>query len=298
MIGQPPTCSGCPLYGKGAGFVLGSGDPATAKIGLLLEAPGKDELHWRVEDSRETTRRKNRYPDIPTEFLTKGIPVVGKAGGILFSWMLAPVQLTRADLFIDNSLRCLPPKVKDAAYPTGDEKKKAEAWCRQYDRWDEFKPSVSLVQIHPAALAREPSPLPLAIRTFEKAKHFALGGERPLVMCGGKAVGMWMGHGSTVQTWLGHYETETALTASQREKRREAGMAIKYPKEKKVKKLTAKTALALLVGNGNALPVMMAQDLLSGGGEGISYHIDCHISEEQYKQILEILAPKPKKKEE
>lgn len=275
--------------------MLGSGDPATAKVGLLLEAPGKDELHWRVEDPLETARRKNSYPDIPAEFLVKGMPVVGKAGGILFSWMLAPVQLTRNDLFIDNSLRCLPPKVKDAAYPTGDEKKAAEAWCRQYDRWDEFRPTVNLVQIHPAALAREPSPLPLAIKTFEKAKHFALGGERPLVMCGGKSVGMWMGYGSTVQTWLGHYATESPTLASIREKRREVGMAIKVgeKKVKKVKKLTAKTALQLLVGNGNALPVMQAQ--ADGFSEGVSYHVDCHISEEQYKQILEILAPKERK---
>lgn len=294
MAGKPKTCRGCPLFNKGTGFVLGSGDPKTAKMGLLLEAPGKDELHWRV-DPAELVRRKQHFSDIPEEFLVKGMPVVGKAGGILFSWMLAPVQLTRTDLFIDNSLRCLPPKVKDAAYPTGDEKKAAEAWCRQYDRWDEFKPTVNLVQIHPAALAREPSPLPLAIKTFEKAKHFALGGERPLVMCGGKAVGMWLGYGSTVQTWLGHYATETPTLASQREKRREAGMAIKVgeKKVKKAKKLTAKTALALLVGNGNALPVMRAQEL--GTGEGICYHVDCHITEEQYKQILDLLAPKEKK---
>jgi hypothetical protein len=290
MSGQPPTCAGCPLYGKGTGFVLGSGDPKTAKVGLLLEAPGKDELHWKV-DPAEISRRKLRYPDMDPQFLTRGMPVVGKAGGILFSWMLAPVQLTRNDLFIDNSLRCLPPKVKGAQYPTGNEKKKAEAWCRQYDRWDEFGPTVNLVQIHPAALAREPSPLPLAIRTFEKAKHFALGGERPLVMCGGKAVGTRIGYGSTVQTWLGHYQPETVLTASMREKRREAGMATKTGP--KVKKLTAKTALQLLIGDGHALPVMQAQ--ADGFSEGVCYHVDCHISEEQYKQILDILAPKEKR---
>ena len=223
------------------------------------------------------------------EFLRKGMPVVGKSGGILFGWGLAPVQLTRRDLFIDNVLRCLPPKVKENQYPTGDERKAAEAHCRQYDRWDQFQPTVALVNIHPAAIAREPSPLPLMIKTFEKGKHFAVGGERPLVLCGGKAVGMWLGYGSTVQTWLGHYATETELLASQRERRREAGMAIKVgPKVPKVKKLTARTALALLVKD--------AQPVINGDGN-ITEHVisEVRLSDDQFRQVLSLIAGKAKK---
>lgn len=296
MPSQPITCVGCPLYGVGTGFVLGSGNPRTAKMGILLEAPGYQELVW-MADEEELSLRKIAYPEMAPEFLRKGMPVVGKSGALLFGWELAAVQLTRRDLFIDNSLRCLPPKVKDTQYPTGEIKKSAEAHCRQYDRWDQFQPTVNIVNIHPAALAREPTPLPLGIKTFEKAKHFYLGGERPLVMCGGKSVNMWIGHGSTVQTWLGHYEIEGEFHKKKREERRIAGMAAKIgPKVKKVKKLTAKTALVLLLEG--AYPMVQAP-VAALSGEEIStefvYKIEKVVSENVFKELCALLAPKARK---
>jgi len=510
MPGQPPTCAGCPLYGVGAGFVLGSGNPKTAKVGLLLEAPGREELLWRVDEeelslrvrayshlfcsscgstmkwdehlqklrgglgespslrqtgrsgiltkqpqqilrvevsnslpnsekncptpenppslselpedfspetenkkirkvlhtgafqrknlqsevsicppmaqrgtlprqefrvhslvrrspretqesqrtslengtapreetktqgtcssqernslrqssekfggvSRDTSLRESLLSILPKEvldsvrcscggaldweldfdprFYSIGAPVVGESGGILFSWELASLQLTRRDLFIDNSLRCLPPKQGDSQYPTGEVKKKAEAMCRQYDRWGEFEPTVDLINIHPAAIAREPTPLPLGIKTFEKAKHFYMGGERPLVMCGGKAVSMWIGHGSTVQTWLGHYEMETKFHKRKREERRVAGMAAKTgPKVKKEKKLTARAALELCVAD--AVQEMRAPLQALDGTEisgPIVYRLTSVLTEEQYAQVVAIIAGKPKKVKE
>lgn len=282
--------------------MLGSGNPVTAKIGLLLEAPGKEEVIWKVDDEAEVERRVNTYPNLAMEFLRRGMPVVGKSGVILFSWGLQPVQLTRHDLFIDNVLRCLPPKVGNSQYPKGDERKAAEAWCRQYDRWEQFNPTVSLVQIHPAALAREPSPLPLHIKTMEKAKHFSLNGERPIVLCGGKAVKMWMGHAETVQTWLGHYEVENEVSRSNRAMRREKGLEIKVGKVRK-KKLTAKTALEMFLKAG--IPVVRTSvEGLGGGITGIDgsmvedeivYHVDVYVSEGQYKELAGLLVPKVKK---
>src|SRR5438874_20354 len=43
---QPNSCSGCPLYGKAKGFVLGCGDPTKAKYAIILEAPGRDEISF------------------------------------------------------------------------------------------------------------------------------------------------------------------------------------------------------------------------------------------------------------
>jgi hypothetical protein len=300
MSSQPPSCSGCPLYGKGTGFVLGSGDPRTAKIGIALEAPGREEILYEA-DSAEVARRTLRYPELGDRYLRRGVPVVGKSGGILFGWGLSAVQVTRQDLFIDNTLRCLPPKVKDSQYPTGNDRKKAEAWCRQYDRWDEFNPSVSLINIHPAAIAREPTPLPLMIKAFEKAKHFAVAGEKPLVLCGGKAVGAWLGYGGTVQTWMQHYQVETDFTRNQREQRRIEGMKVHTgPKLKKPKKLTARAALELLIRDAYLVSRAKLVNVNWKEGEAgviteeFCYHIDTHISEEQYSQIVKLIAGKGK----
>jgi hypothetical protein len=189
---------------------------------------------------------------------------------------------------VDNCLRCLPPKIKDSQYPIGDERKAAEAHCRIYDRWNEFKPSVNLIQIHPAAIAREPSPLPLFVKTFEKSKHFHLGGERPLVLCGGKAVQMWLGYGSTIQSWLGHYASETFFSASNRERRRVEGMAIKVG-EKKVrkKKLTIRGVLEEIV---KATVPFQVQT-----GDVVGQEVTVRWTEEEYKEIAALFVSKVKK---
>lgn len=289
MSSQPKECFDieCPLAGVGTGFVLDSGDPKTARVALQLEAPGKDELIYEADDE-EVQRRRERFPSLDVSFIRRGVPVVGRAGGILWGWGLAPVQITRRDVFVANTLRCLPPKIKDSPYPTGNVRKKAEACCRQWDRWDEYKPTVALVNIHPAAIAREPAPLPLMIKTFSKAKHFAAQGERPLVLCGGKAVKVWLGHSENVNTWVGHYESETPLIASNREKRREEGMKVSVGKKVKVKRLTAKSALEALLKN--ATPIIYE--------DHTEIEVSLRITEEEYKEMCALLIPKVKKVKE
>lgn len=216
---QPPTCSGCPLYGVGKGFVLGSGNPKTAKYAIILEAPGSQEVQFQLRPAagrqfysssadceREISIRKRDYPEMDSRYIKTGVPVVGPSGNVLFNWILWKAGLHRDDAFIDNTIRCLAPKSKTgAAYPTGETKKAAELHCRQYDRIGEFKPNTALVSLHPAGLLREITPLPLAIKDFEKVRDFLTSGRRTVVLLGGKAASAFLGYASNVTKWRGHY---------------------------------------------------------------------------------------------
>lgn len=217
---KPAYCyeSGCPLAETGTGFVLGSGDPATADFVAVLEAPGKDEPAFRlVPDDRrgffatktecdeEIARRRKRYPEIEDHIIRKGVPVVGKAGALLFQWIFQPLGITRPKLFIDNTLRCLPPKYGTANYPTGSDRKLAEKCCRHYDRFDEFKPDTLVFTIHPAAIQREVTPLPLVIADTSKARDFAAQGRRVMLLLGGKAVKAFARFGENITKFRGDY---------------------------------------------------------------------------------------------
>ena len=162
---------------KSKGFVLGSGDPKTAQVALVLEAPGADEVQFVLEAvperkffrseqevQGEIERRKQRYVDVPLASLYRGAPVVGKTGSMLNQWLLPNAGLKREQLFLDNTLRCLPPKSKQGAYPKGKERQAAERCCRHFDRLEEFKPEVVVATMHPATLMREITPLPLLIK--------------------------------------------------------------------------------------------------------------------------------------
>ena len=170
--GQPATCKGCPLYGVGKGFVL---EPAPVwskiKMAIIGEAPGINEV-------------------------LQGIPFVGKAGWWLLRNILNPAGLSREEVYLDNTLRCLPPKNKQGeAYPVGTDKLQAEMHCRQYDRQIPSSVPIMLVggkalgqklglrgiadwhghvtlqagqlvgcTFHPSAVMRQPNLLPVAIR--------------------------------------------------------------------------------------------------------------------------------------
>ena len=171
--GQPVTCKGCPLYGVGKGFVL---EPApvwsSIKMAIIGEAPGTNEV-------------------------LQGKPFVGKAGWWLLRNILNPAGLSRKEVYLDNTLRCLPPKNKQGeAYPVGTDKLQAEMHCRQYDRPIPASVPVMLVggkalgqklglrgisdwhghvtlldsgglvscTFHPSAVMRQPNLLPVAIR--------------------------------------------------------------------------------------------------------------------------------------
>lgn len=112
-MSQPQACfdCGCPLAGKSKGFALGSGDPKSAKMAILLETPASNEISYIVNDlvdgAAEVSRRKLTYPDLDSKFVTLGAPVVGPSGNELFGWALKPLGLQRSDLFIENVLHCV-----------------------------------------------------------------------------------------------------------------------------------------------------------------------------------------------
>lgn len=216
---QPESCRGCSLFGVGKGFVLGCGDPEKAKYAVILEAPGRSEpsfelkpnpkrwfLQTREECEEELAVRRRDYPGLAEKWLRVGVPAVADTGAVMQFWVGTKVGVQRAEMFIDNTLRCLPPKGKSgAAYPIGETKKAAELHCRQYDRLDKFRPDAVVFSLHPASLSREISPLTLVIKDFERVRDFAAQGRRVMVLLGGKAVHAFMRYGSNVTRWRSHY---------------------------------------------------------------------------------------------
>lgn len=117
MLNKPEGCKECPLYEKGKGFCPDRKAKKVAKYLFIGEAPGKNEV-------------------------AQGKPFVGKAGFVLENWMMRAVpeiQLAneRGEIMYANTLRCLPPEVQGRPYPKGEERKLAEAHCRQYDDFPE-----------------------------------------------------------------------------------------------------------------------------------------------------------------
>jgi len=86
---KPDRCKGCPLYSEGTGFVAGDGDKSQP-IWIWGQAPGSRELD-------------------------EGLPFCGPAGHMLWQ-ATAPFGKTRDDFYIDNTVRCKPPKVRGADY--------------------------------------------------------------------------------------------------------------------------------------------------------------------------------------
>jgi uracil-DNA glycosylase len=218
---HPAGCSGCSLNELGRGFVLGCNDPTKARYMCVLEAPGKEELSFglnpnpkrsflstQAECNQELATRKRDYPELTNGHIRYGVPVVGATGLALIYWIWKKVGISRDEVFLDNTLRCLPPKAKSgAAYPTGEAKKIAEQHCRQYDRIYLFKPDTVVLTIHPASILREATPLPLCIKDWEKVRDFTIQGRRVLVLVGGKAAQAFLGYAGNSTRWRGHYAT-------------------------------------------------------------------------------------------
>ena len=221
MRDKPQHCydSGCPLAEKGRGFVLGTGDPRTAKIAIILEAPGRDEIAFpltmvpgrrflstQTEIDAEVARRKARYPDIDIHLIKRGAPIVGASGSMMNQWVLPAVGVKRENLFIDHVIRCQSPKVKNSEYPTGAERHEAERCCRHYDRLEEFNPGALVGTMLPKSLLVEITPLPLLLKDVEKARDFAQAGFRTILLMGGKAAKAFMRYGENIARWRGSYE--------------------------------------------------------------------------------------------
>jgi uracil-DNA glycosylase len=232
MDDKPRYCydSGCPLADKAKGFALDYGDPRTAKLCIHLEAPGKDEIVYQLLGQRSqrqllwvdenelnkaevARRRKWLDPKFAKKFLERGAALVGMSWVVQYNWILKKFGLERKDLYITNSLRCLPPKNKDGDhYPTGKDRTGAEAACRHWDRLEEFilfapkSEVIALVSMHPAYLLREATPLRLVLEHFKKANDIIRKGGRALVLLGGKAVKLRLGYFDNVMKTQGHYE--------------------------------------------------------------------------------------------
>ena len=218
-VTNPKSCEGCALYGVGRGFVMDSGNPKTAKAIMCFEAPGSQEIAFELrpqanrgffetakECNEEIRRRQEAFPDIPLKFLSLGAPIVGPTGQAIQRWIWEKVGIKRDELFLMNTIRCLPPKSKNGqAYPTGDARKQAEQFCRKYDRIDQFRPDTMVVTIHPAALLREIGPLPLVVKDMEKVRDFTTQGRRVMALLGGKALHAFLRYTENVQWWRGHY---------------------------------------------------------------------------------------------
>lgn len=215
--GQACACDRFESLGRG--FVLGTGDPAKAKYAFVLEAPGREELSFKLQAvpgrsffsdeatvQREIQTRQRDYPDVPLEFLKRGAPVVGQNGAALFGWILPKAGIKRDEtVFLDNTLRCLAPNGPKGPYPTGEVKKGAERCCRQWDRLDKYRPDTVVFGLHPAGILREITPLPLAVKDAERVRDFTAAGRRVLALLGGKAAQAFARYGSNISKWRGHY---------------------------------------------------------------------------------------------
>jgi DNA polymerase len=95
---EASVCTRCRLHEGRTQVVFGNGNP-DADLMFVGEAPG---FH---EDQQ-------------------GVPFVGQAGKLL-DRLLAGIGLTRADVFVANTLKCRPPGNRD---PMPDEKHECEPW--------------------------------------------------------------------------------------------------------------------------------------------------------------------------
>lgn len=203
------------MYGKSSGFVLGSGDPTSAKYALILESPSPEDLSYRVDkpsygrdqdtvDAEMETRRR-AYPSMDERFLKFGYPAQGGAGIALKYWIMQKVGIRFEDCYIDHIIRCCPPRGKSGNYPTGEVKKAVEAACRVYDRIEFYRPDTILFGLNPSSLIKEITPLPLAVKDFEKLRDFTSQGRRVLMLLGGKATTAFARFGANTTRWRGHY---------------------------------------------------------------------------------------------
>ena len=256
---HPDSCSTCSLYGKGKGFVLDVGDPRTSKIAIVFETPANDEINFSVcppagkekryvlgevrESQAEMKRRTAAFPNIPPRLLSRGVPVVGRTGAVLNFRLLERAGIQRSEVFLANSLRCLPAKsAQGANWPTGNEKNIAVSVCRQYDRLIEFQPTVAIFTIHPAAILREVAPELLIVEDLRKAKEFVDQGERVVVFMGGKAIDTYFGYFSNPAKSRGHYDFIDVPWLTKRYEylkvRADKARRAAVPKELRVKKKT------------------------------------------------------------
>jgi uracil-DNA glycosylase len=178
MRGKPKWCyTNCPCATKTQGFAKDSGDPLTAILAFVWEAPGYDETQ-------------------------KQEAAVGKTGELFNRW-LRELGVDRSEVLVCNTVRC---RWGTNDYPKGDLRVLAEDKCRH---WDEeslitYNPEEWWVTYHPAAYWRVnqyEEYIKMAIANALASKH------KSVVLMGEKAMSAfmpWLRGG--VDRWKGHHE--------------------------------------------------------------------------------------------
>lgn len=278
------------------GFALHSGAmPPKSGICILLESPGPEEpvflVRNLIDGTAEIERRRKRYPELGEKWTNVGAPVVGRAGFLMWNWILMPLNLQRSDVAVFNSLCCYPGKSADGtfAYPKGNVRKRAEATCAE--KWLqpllEWNPTVSVVSMHPSAISRDVTPLPVVLRSVERAKVLAAKGERVLLLMGGKAAKHWMGYGENTTRWCNHWQIETPWTRQRRQERWDENRRLSVVKVKREKKMTLKQEVVALLNPGTNVDVIDGKELWT-----------IYISGEDRAKILTLCETKKKVKGE
>lgn len=182
-ITKPDQCKLRCGYKRGSGFVACDSVGKVAKVAMLLEAPGA----WEG---------------------TYGWPVVGNTGRKLFDEIVAPLGYSREDVFLDNTIRCQPPRYQGKqTYPTGRDRSLAEDACRYWDAGiDLWNPNLISCTWHPASLFEDHSRERLVGEAVRKAFMHAEAGYRPLLLMGEKAAErfapFWAGQ---MKYWQNHW---------------------------------------------------------------------------------------------
>lgn len=197
VVDKPAECAGCPLVHKGKGFVSGivQGKPlwvvenghailnpeATTlldqvNLGFCGEAPALDEL----------LQQK---------------PFSGRAGQLLQHWAFEPAGVDFNDCLVDNVLHCVQP---DNELPPVEELRPAIVHCRRYSVWKQWGAQRDMLTYHPAALLRDPVPLPLLVHDIGRAREMSEEGVKTRVLLGSASIGAFHPYATAVSRWRGH----------------------------------------------------------------------------------------------
>lgn len=261
----------------------------------MLETPDANDCASRVKDLPdglvEIERRIAAYPTLEDRWIRLGAPATSWDDKIttMWNWILNSMALQRSDLALFFTLNCFQGREGGKLiYPKGDVRKKAEAtcaglWLKPLMDW---RPTVTVVGIEIASRS-DSTPVPIGLRCVEKAKKFAAAGERVLLVIGNRAAKHWLSYAENSTRWAGHWQQESDFTYRRRQERWDENRRLSVVKKaKREKKLTAKTALALLLSK--------AGPLQTPGINCFDFFIPC----EQYNEMLLLCETKKKAKGE
>jgi len=189
---KPDFChSYCPRATIGAGFVP-DWVPENPKLAVMVASPDKDSVVERM-------------------------PFSGGYGGFFWAAVAKELGIRKQEILISHVIRCY-----SREYPIGEDRKRSEQACRNWDRYSgnrhgvpveekslvTWDPNIFLCTFSLDDMVTMGAYMSLALNDFEKALRFAEGGYRPLVLMGGEAimtVAPWLQGKGGEKTWRGHW---------------------------------------------------------------------------------------------